>query len=356
MQRIKETLARLTRASGRDSRDTLQGPRLDRVGRTSSSAGSSRERILYSADGRGPCILHDNIQLGEEGIDIVFVHGLFGSRLTSYTKGGVCWIRDLLGQDLPNARIISWGWTSALSSSDTFAGQAESLLSDISRVRSGTRRPIIFIGHGLGGLLVKEALVTAALSRIYGAHAELGNVYPRTIGCIFLATPHTRSGKRTLGDCVAATAVLSPAMPSPSLLRALRDSNQLLENQHSTFLLVSRDIKVVCIREKLPTTINASIDTIQDANGVELGKGTVQSMVPKDSVVYDNFNVSKDEMPTTHLDMCRFKSRDDAGYIRILSHIKKITSGPSQAEVEAQEPRNQGMNSMPRFEMTVKVK
>src|SRR5881628_3240673 len=111
MQRIRETLARLTRAGGRDSRDNLQGPRLDRVGRTSSSADSSRERILSSADGRGPCILHDGIQAGEEGIDIVFVHGLFGSRLNSYNKGGVCWIRDLLGQDVPNCRIISWGWT-----------------------------------------------------------------------------------------------------------------------------------------------------------------------------------------------------------------------------------------------------
>lgn len=343
MQRIRETLARLTRAGGRDSRDTSHGPRLDRVGRTSSSAGSSRERILYSADGRGPCILHDGVQPGEEGIDIVFIHGLFGSRLGSYTKGGVCWIRDLLGQDLPNCRIISWGWSSTLSTGDAFAGQSEILLTDISRVRAGTRRPLIFIGHGLGGLLIKEALVTAALSRIYGAHAELGNVYPRTVGCIFLGTPHVRSGKRTLGDCVAATAVLSPSMPAPQLLRALRGSNQFLETLHSTFLLVSRDIKVICIREKLPTTITASIDMIQDDNGVELGTGTMQTMVPKDAVVYDNFNVTKDDLPTNHLDLCRYKSRDDAGYIRILSHIQKITTGPSQAEMEAQEPRNQGM-------------
>ncbi|KAI1111602.1 hypothetical protein F5Y14DRAFT_424600 [Nemania sp. NC0429] len=341
MQRIRETLARLTRASSRESRDTSHGPRLDRVGRTSSSAGSSRERILYSADGKGPCILHDGVQNGEEGIDIVFVHGLFGSRLGSYTKGGVCWIRDLLGQDLPNCRIISWGWSSTLSTGDAFAGQSEILLADISRVRSGTRRPIIFIGHGLGGLLIKEALVTAALSRIYGAHAELGNIYPRTVGCIFLGTPHVRSGKRTLGECVAATAVLSPSMPAPQLLRALRGSNQFLETLHSTFLLVSRDIKVICIREKLPTTITASIDMIQDDNGVELGTGTVQTMVPKDAVVYDNFNVTKDELPTNHLDLCRYKSRDDAGYIKILSHIQKVTSGPSQAEIEAQEPRNQ---------------
>jgi len=344
MQRIRETLARLTRASTRDSRNTNnpQGPRLAHVGRTSSSAGSSRDRILYSADGRGPCIVHDGVSDGEEGVDIVFVHGLFGSRLNSYTKGGVCWIRDLLGQDVPNARIISWGWASALSSGDTFVGQAEQLLNDISDIRRGTRRPIIFVGHGLGGLLIKEALGTAAISRIYGPHAELGNVYGPTVGCIFLGTPHTRSGKRTLGDCVAATAVLSPSMPSPSLLRALRDSNQLLETQHSMFLLLSRDIKVVCIREKLPTTITASIDTIHDANGVELGKGTMQTMVPKDSVSYEHFNVTKDEIPTNHLDLCRYKSKDDAGYLRIVSHIQKILSGSSQAEIEAQEPRNQG--------------
>ncbi|KAI1827570.1 hypothetical protein F4861DRAFT_325910 [Xylaria intraflava] len=345
MQRIKETLARLTRASSRESRDTLQGPRSDRVGRTSSSAGSSRDKIpVYTNDGRGSIVVYDGVRPGEEGVDIVFVHDLFGTRLNSYTRDGVCWIRDFLGQDVPNARVISWGWSSTWAAEDTFAGHADHLLADISRIRTGTKRPIVFVAHGLGGLLLKEALVTAGLSRIYGAHAELGNIYPRTIGCIFLGTPHTRSGRRDLGDCVAATAVLAPSMPPPTVLRGLRDSNKLLENQHGTFLLVSRDIKVVCIREKYPTTLSASIDTIQDSNGVELGRGTVQTMVPKDSAAYEHFNVTKDDLPTNHQDLCRFKSREDIAYTRLVSHILKITtgvSGPSHAELEAQEPRNQ---------------
>ncbi|KAI0196366.1 hypothetical protein F4808DRAFT_452742 [Astrocystis sublimbata] len=341
MQKIRETLARLTRASSREPRELQPGPpRLDRVGRAPSTARSSRERVLHSSDGKGPCIVHDGIPSGEEGIDIVFVHGLFGSRLGSYTKGDVCWIRDLIMQDIPNARIISWGWSSTLSSSDTFAGQAENLLGDISRVRAGTKRPIIFIGQGLGGLLVKEALVIAALSRIYGSHAELGNVYPRTIGCIFLGTPHVRSGKKSLGECVAATAVLAPTIPPLSLLRSLRDSNTLLEHQHSTFLLVSRDIKVVCMRETKPTEISAAIAMHGSHNG-DTGDGPILSMVPKDSVTYENFNVTKDDLPTNHLDMARYKSREDPGYLRLISQIKKITSGPSQAEMEAQERRNQ---------------
>ncbi|CAJ2503565.1 Uu.00g109590.m01.CDS01 [Anthostomella pinea] len=342
MNRIRETLARLKRAS-RESRDKSSGPRLDRVGRTSSSAGSSREKVLVQADGRGPLILYDGIQPGEEGIDIVLVHGLFGARVSSWTKGSVCWPRDLLGQDVPNVRVIAWGWNSLFGGKDIFAEHAETFLSDIARVCSGMTRPLVFIGHGLGGLILKEALVTAAVSRIYGSHVSMSNAYPRAVGCIFLGTPHTRVGKRSLGECIAAAATISPSTPSPQLLRALKDNDQHFENQHNTFKLVSRDIRVVCIREKLPTTLTLS-DTTRDSIETQSGRGTVQVMVPRESAAYENFNVTRDDMPTNHMDLARFRSRE-VGYTQIIAHIAKITSGPSQDELEAREPRNQGMPS-----------
>ncbi|KAI1343251.1 hypothetical protein F5Y15DRAFT_412045 [Xylariaceae sp. FL0016] len=341
MQRIKETLARLTRASRDSSREDKSVLRLDRVGRTNSSAGVSREKVIVHGNGLGPVVAHDGIQPGEEGTDIVLVHGLFGARLGSYTRAGCCWPRDLLGQDVPNVRVIAWGWHGILDSSEIFTEHAERLLADISRLRCATRRPIIFIGHGLGGLLIKEALVTAALSRIYGSHVELGNVYPRTIGCIFLGTPHTRSGKRTLGECVAMTAAISPITPSPNVLRSLKESDQHFEYQHSTFLLISRDIKVVCIREKIPTTIGASLDLMKESHGVEFGRGTMQVMVPKDSASYQAFGVTKDDLPTSHMELARYRSRDEFAYGRIVSHIQNITSGPTEEEIKAREPRNQ---------------
>ncbi|KAI0018108.1 hypothetical protein F4780DRAFT_540142 [Xylariomycetidae sp. FL0641] len=341
MNRIKEALSRLTRSS-REPRDgsTPVGPRLDRVGRTSSSAGSSRERISAQTDGRGPVIISDSVKPGVEGVDLVFVHGLFGARMGTWAKGGVCWPRDLLPHDVPNARIIAWGWQDS-GANDTLSDQAENLLVDISRVRTGTKRPIIFIAHGIGGVLVKEALVTAALSRIYGSHAELANVYPRTIGCIFLGTPHGRSGKRSLGECAATTALISPNAPSPSLLRALKESSPILENQHSTFVLMSRDIRVICVREKAMTTIPAMPEFLKEAPNADISKGTMQLMVPKDAATYDNFNVTKEDFPTNHMDLVRFRGRDDPGYIRLVSHINQIASGPTQAELEALEPRNQ---------------
>ncbi|KAI4870840.1 hypothetical protein F4820DRAFT_146456 [Hypoxylon rubiginosum] len=343
MNRIKETLARLARAA-RGSREpsSANSLRLDRVGRTSSSTLDSREKLLVRADGRGPLILFDSTQNGDEGIDIVFVHGLFGSRSGTWTKGGICYPRDLLGQDISNVRIIAWGWVGVLGGNGTFSEQAESLLADIARIRSGTSRPIVFVGHGLGGLVIKEALNTAAMSRIYGAHVELGNVYPRTIGCIFLGTPHVRSGKRSLSECLTVTALLSPAAPSSQLLRSLKDSEKAFENQHATFLMISRDIRVVCVREKLPSTITVSAELAKDVNGMELGKGgTVQTMVPRDSAAYDGFNVARHDMAASHQDLARFKSKDEPGYSQMVSYITKASSGPTPAEAEAREPRNQ---------------
>jgi hypothetical protein len=38
---------------------------------------------------------------------VVLVHGLNGDRIKTWSKDNVCWPRDLLKEDLPNARILS---------------------------------------------------------------------------------------------------------------------------------------------------------------------------------------------------------------------------------------------------------
>lgn len=71
------------------------------------------------------------------------------------------WLRDFLPQQIPHARIMSFGYDSVLlfskSTSDvaTFAEQLlESLLS--MRMNVPEMRPIIFICHSLGGIVVKK--------------------------------------------------------------------------------------------------------------------------------------------------------------------------------------------------------
>jgi hypothetical protein len=73
--------------------------------------------------------------------DVVFVHGLRGHPLGTWTRNGVCWPRDILKDELKNARIISWGYDSTVAnvrsfpSQNSIFGHAENLLSDLARIR-----------------------------------------------------------------------------------------------------------------------------------------------------------------------------------------------------------------------------
>lgn len=77
----------------------------------------------------------------------------------------VFWPRDLLPQKLPDCRILTWGYDvdidHALSSASTATvfQHANNLLSDLADVRileEEKARPIIFVAHSLGGIVVKD--------------------------------------------------------------------------------------------------------------------------------------------------------------------------------------------------------
>lgn len=109
------------------------------------------------------------------------MHGLNGDAIQTWTKDNVCWPRDLLPQDMVNARvmtvgipfpkicsqligIVQWGYDSKVARATSFSSQAsifghcENLLFDLDIIRRGQSvpRPIIFVGHSLGGLVIKQ--------------------------------------------------------------------------------------------------------------------------------------------------------------------------------------------------------
>jgi pimeloyl-ACP methyl ester carboxylesterase len=105
-------------------------------------------------------------QQAKWGPDIVAVHGLGGDYERSWTSSGrtlkVLWLRDLLPFDLPNSRVFSFGYDgpyfkkTVLSS---FSEHAQTLLQYLSQQRAFKAfrsRPIIFVAHSMGGVVVKE--------------------------------------------------------------------------------------------------------------------------------------------------------------------------------------------------------
>ncbi|CCA77543.1 hypothetical protein PIIN_11520 [Serendipita indica DSM 11827] len=98
-------------------------------------------------------------------VDIVAIHGLQGHRDKTWTSdNGVCWLRDLLPSDFPNARILSYGYDADTYSRECVSTQAigrhaEGFINALSRRRKACpRRPIIFIAHDIGGIILKRTV------------------------------------------------------------------------------------------------------------------------------------------------------------------------------------------------------
>ncbi|KAF8495836.1 hypothetical protein BU17DRAFT_59476, partial [Hysterangium stoloniferum] len=98
-------------------------------------------------------------------IDIVAIHGLDGHCEASWTAGnGSPWLCDFLPQGVPSARILMYGYdayiqSAAGSSTQTLDGHAESFLARLAsfrRISDTTKRPIIFIAHSLGGIILQH--------------------------------------------------------------------------------------------------------------------------------------------------------------------------------------------------------
>src|ERR1700738_657712 len=100
-------------------------------------------RVNSLEDQHGLFILHDQDPQNPKAIDIIAMHGLNGHyektwQAKSHSGKYVNWLRDFLAQQIPNARIMSYGYSSTVAYSksvaniDTFAGQ---LLEDIRCLR-----------------------------------------------------------------------------------------------------------------------------------------------------------------------------------------------------------------------------
>ncbi|KAI0846574.1 hypothetical protein F5Y00DRAFT_271878 [Daldinia vernicosa] len=273
---------------------------------------NTKERLDLQLDdniGALPLPFPGDCEAPDSGIDLVFVHGLHGSRLKTWSKDGIFWPRDLLQDDLKNARVITWGYDADIAKAFSYAskeslfGHANTLLADLADLRRDVTRPIVFICHSLGGIVVKEALNVSDIYRSHGRHPNLSEISAKTAGVIFMGTPHRGSDKASYGQIAVRVADLSFRQPNKELLRVLKPNQDTLEKQQDLFVSVSKDMHIVCIREELPTAIGM--------------------IVSKDSASYQGQRVISTAIHANHMDMVKFSSRDE-GYKRVLSHIKDV--------------------------------
>jgi triacylglycerol esterase/lipase EstA (alpha/beta hydrolase family) len=161
-------------------------------------------------------------------ISIVAVHGLNPTNKQlhaehTWTLGDKLWLRDFLPSKLPHARVLLFGYNSNIAFETSIAGvreQAANLLNRLSHKRGNAEsRPIIFVAHSLGGIIIKRALVEAKLDGTYEKILEA------TYGMAFFGTPHQGSTFAKLGDVVVSVVRSVLHNPKNTFMDSLKKSS-----------------------------------------------------------------------------------------------------------------------------------
>ena len=143
------------------------GPAYSLLGSSVRAAGWRRSGRVRATQASGFSLLTDMLH-----VSVAFVHGLNPLNREAYPylawthEDGTFWPRDFLPRSCPNARILLFGYNSSVAlgaSKIHIHDHANELLDQLSHSRKSDKdlcRPIVFIAHSLGGLVVKQVPTT----------------------------------------------------------------------------------------------------------------------------------------------------------------------------------------------------
>ncbi|KAI1075136.1 hypothetical protein F5B20DRAFT_595294 [Whalleya microplaca] len=242
-------------------------------------------------------------------VDIVAVHGLnpLGNPLhaeSTWTSEGKLWLRDFLPNRIPSARILLFGYNSNVAFQASTAGiteQAENLLNHVQAARTmDPNRPLVFICHSLGGIVVKRALVHSSNDKTYES------IRKSTFGVAFFSTPHKGGNHTEVGDIVAKIARSLLGSPSNNFMDALKGSS-ILDTIANDFRQLLEDLQFLTFYETQPL---GRFGIVVTQHSAILGlPGTREKQIPLDA---------------DHRQICKFANDDDPMYQQVADNITKM--------------------------------
>ncbi|MCJ1414518.1 hypothetical protein MMC32_000845 [Xylographa parallela] len=258
-------------------------------------------------------------------VDVVFVHGLNGDPHNTWTStpANVFWPADLLPQfvEEQKARLLVYGYDADVASlagsgvtKDKIHNHAERLVADLfanRRIRKATERPIIFVAHSLGGLVVKRALIYS--SDITGVRTEhLRSIFVSTYGILFLGTPHKGSDVASWGSFLEwlCKAVPKKAIDtSDQLIEALKTNSETLQNIDRQFAQLIENFHLFFFHEAKPTDF----------------KSTLRFVVEEESAAPTLPDVERAGIQADHSHMCKFENEYSPGFDLVVDGIQRYS-------------------------------
>jgi hypothetical protein len=230
--------------------------------------------------------------------DVIFVHGLTGDPVDTWSSEGTTetegpYWPNWLVTDLPHLNFYTLGYPASLfaqwaKKEMNLYQRAKNVLETLAGYDFGNR-PLVFICHSLGGLLVKQILRTAKDS----ADEDWHKVADNCCGVLFLATPHSGS---SLADLLK---TFSGCFSSPHVDKLLKDTSDLDElNASFRTFCKTRDVHVTAYHEMHKAH---KLATIVDAQSADPG---VNASIPI-------------PIDADHLNICKPSNRNSVIYISV---------------------------------------
>ncbi|KAL6318321.1 hypothetical protein AAG906_039413 [Vitis piasezkii] len=256
-------------------------------------------------------------------LDVVFVHGLRGGPFKTWRitedksstqsglvekidqeagKQGTFWPREWLAAEFPHARLFSLKYKTNLtqwSGASLPLLEVSSMLLDKLVAAGIGNRPVVFVTHSMGGLVVKQML--------YQAKAEnIDNLVKNTIGIVFYSCPHFGS---KLADMPWRMGFVF--RPAPTIGELRSGSPRLVElNDFIRHLHKKKQLEVLSFSE-------TKVTPIVEGYG---GWAFRMEIVPIESA-YPGFG---ELISADHINSCKPVNRTDPSYTVTLDFLRKL--------------------------------
>ncbi|KAI1124886.1 hypothetical protein F5Y10DRAFT_284664 [Nemania abortiva] len=321
-----------------------------------SQLGPGRERLRIAA--LGFSILFDPV---DATTDLVFVHGLQGhpERTWTYAPGNshvkkrrpffrrkdkeevpssseapVYWPYDLLAKhpDLSKTRIMAYGYDSLVTkffdanNKQNISEHGNDLMVALEQERksdAASIRPLIFVAHSLGGILVKVALDNSSRA----PQQKFQRLFESTRGVVFLGTPHGGSDVAGLATTVSNLAKLALQDSNQRVLKGLSPGNEMLRHYGKVFLqLIHRG--------------NFGVHTFYETKAMTGVYGITGMVVPRESArIGDVLHEVERGLNANHHEICKFSGPEDEKYRAVSGAIVDYIKDAAKLPVAPALPR-----------------